>query len=65
MNTQITAYWASTKQATGLILVENGKITRTPPIWKKFVGQPASNILNWLQKQPGCIIQEVDGDEED
>lgn len=30
--------------------VKNGIIIETPPIVKKFKGQPLTNLINWLKK---------------
>jgi hypothetical protein len=46
-------YWASTTRATGAFQITNGRVSDAPPIWRTFLGQPASNLTRWLRRQPG------------
>lgn len=34
-----------------------GIIQVTPPIVRKFVGQPLDNLVRWMSKQPGFRMQ--------
>jgi hypothetical protein len=38
-----------------LVELENGIITDTMPVFRKFVGQPVGNLTNWLHKVFGAI----------
>jgi hypothetical protein len=37
----------------------NGIIVAAPPIVRKFIGQPATNLDRWLRKQPGFRSQKL------
>lgn len=42
--------WVSCKWATGMVKVgDDGIVTDTPPVWRKFIGQPLDNLLKWLK----------------
>jgi len=36
-----------------------GLIVAAPPIARKFIGQPAKNLDNWLRRQPGFHCQKL------
>jgi hypothetical protein len=36
-----------------------GIIVAAPPIVRKFIGQPATNLGRWLRKQPGFRCQKL------
>jgi len=58
----LTSWWLSTERMTVLVDVDDSDmVVRGPPIVRKFVGQPLTNLVRWLQKQPGFIGQEVYG----
>ena len=42
-------YWVSTERVTGQVNTRDGMIVFTPPIWRKFLGQPFQNLKNWLR----------------
>lgn len=44
-------WWVSTNKATGGVTVKDGKIVNVAHIWKRFHGQPFSNLCNWLAKR--------------
>ena len=47
----ITKLWVSSLKFTEQVDVADGEvILMTPPIWKKFVGQPLENLVGWLTK---------------
>lgn len=48
-------WWLSTERMTGHVRVRNGRVCadQCTPIWRKFVGQPLTNLVRWLRKQPG------------
>ena len=49
---KIKAYWISTSWATAYVEVDDREIiTSTAPVWKKFIGQPVSNLINWLSSK--------------
>jgi len=55
-------YFLSTTRMT--VLVETNreeKITSAPPITKKFIGQPISNLIYWMKKQPGFYMEILNG----
>jgi len=52
-------YWLSTKKITVGIEVRDGIVVHGPPIVRRFVGQPASNLRRWLTRQGGFRWQEV------
>lgn len=50
-------YWVSTVKVTGMVRVNHSMIIiLTPPIWRKFIGQPFSNLKNWLKN---CEIKKL------
>lgn len=43
--------WVSSPKFTGQVDVADGEvITMTPPVWRKFVGQPLENLVAWLSQ---------------
>jgi hypothetical protein len=46
-------YWLTTERMTVGVETENGRIIRTPPIIRKFQGQPIGNLVDWMRRQPG------------
>lgn len=54
----MTFLWMSTERMTVQVRVEDGVVVSTPPIVRKFVGQPIENLQRWLSKQPGYIEHE-------
>lgn len=52
-------FWYSTEKMTILVTVNNKIVTDAPPIAKKFINQPQSNLERWLNKQGGLVKQEL------
>lgn len=46
-------YWLTTERMTVAVLVRDTVVVTAPPIVRKFVGQPALNLIRWLARQPG------------
>lgn len=42
-------YWIDTGWACGGVIVCDDIIVESAPIFKRFIGQPVVNILNWNQ----------------
>ncbi len=50
----MSRWWLSTTRMTVLVECdEQDIITATPPIVRKFIGQPIDNLIAWMKKQPG------------
>lgn len=56
---QYTEYVLSSEAMTVGVTTKDGKIIETPPIAKKFIGQPLNNILDWMTKQGGLRVSVV------
>lgn len=55
-----TPWWLSTERMTICVDVDAaGIIVAAPPIARKFIGQPATNLGNWLRRQPGFRCQKL------
>jgi hypothetical protein len=55
-----TAWWLSTERMTVCVDVDARRIVvAAPPIARKFIGQPATNLGNWLRQQPGFRCQKL------
>ena len=49
-----TSWWLSTERMTVCVDVDAaGIIVAAPPIARKFIGQPSTNLGRWLRRQPG------------
>ena len=47
-------YWLSTNKMTVMVETDDKEIIKdSPPIVRKFIGQPINNLINWLKKQDG------------
>ena len=58
----MTDLWVSSYWATGLVVVdEEGIITDTAPVWKKFRGQSIEALTGWLKKKGQVDIVELKG----
>jgi hypothetical protein len=64
-------YWVSNTKFTGQVNTEGGGeatpngeiITLTPPVWKRFQGQPFPALIRWLGKVgTGGVMVEVLGE---
>jgi hypothetical protein len=53
-------YRVVTPFATALITVEDGIITRSAPIFRRFVGQPVENMANWSQVKAMDVLNVPD-----
>ena len=42
-------YWVSSSRGTCWVEVKDGTITNTANLWRKFIGQPFSNLTRWLR----------------
>lgn len=57
-------YWVSTLQATGRVVVDGAEqIVATPPIWRKFIGQPFRKLTGWLSRQGGLRVERLNENE--
>jgi len=36
------------------------RVVTAPPIIRRFVGQPWANLTDWLEKQPGYLLERTD-----
>lgn len=55
-------YYISTEKATAFVETnDNGYITLTAPIWKRFKGQHIDNLIRWL-KNPTVIEYKYNSD---
>ena len=53
-------YYISTPKFTCKVEVDNNKIVKAAPILSKFLGQPFTNLQNWLSiKFKNVIIKEI------
>lgn len=44
-----------------LVELENGIITDTMPVFRRFVGQPVGNLTGWIVKIFGsCLIKRIE-----
>jgi hypothetical protein len=50
-------YWIKTGWACGGVIVKDDVIIDAAPIFKRFIGQPIINILNWKQVNQWKYIQ--------
>ncbi len=48
----LTELWVSSPhKGTGYVGIDDNTIIRkTAPIWRRFIGQPLHNLVNWLAK---------------
>lgn len=52
----IVIYWLSTERMTVGVETENGIVTVSPPITRKFIGQPIDSLIRWMKKQSGFLM---------
>jgi len=45
--------WLSNSRMTVAVMVTDEQITDGPPIVRKFLGQPISNLIRWMKKYQG------------
>lgn len=54
------SWWLSTEKMTVCVDVDaRGIVVAAPPIARKFIGQPSTNLGRWLRKQPGFRCQKL------
>ena len=53
------SYYISTASWTACVETEDGKISTTPPLLKKFTGQPLANLVKWASGQRGYRFKEI------
>jgi hypothetical protein len=46
-------WWMSSEKMTVLVTCQDGIVVDGPPIVRKFVGQSASALYEWMSKQGG------------
>ena len=52
--------WVSSSWATGLVVIDDeGIITDTAPVWRKFRGQCIESLTKWLKKKSDVKIVEL------
>lgn len=44
-------WYVSSPSITGAVRVEDDLVVEAPPIFRKFIGQPAKNLGGWLRAQ--------------
>lgn len=49
----MTDWYVTTPRATGLVTTEEGRVTRTPPIWRWMIGKSWHACRTWLIAQGG------------
>jgi hypothetical protein len=54
------SWWLSTEKMTICVDVDSrGTIVAAPPIARKFIGQPSTNLGRWLRRQTGFRCQKL------
>ncbi len=46
-------FWFSTFRMTVWVRVRDGRVVDCAPVVRKFIGQPAKNLVNWLRQHGG------------
>lgn len=58
-------YYISTNRWTVAVDVIDGRILKSPPITRRFVGQPIGNLIGWAHKfgyvTVGCFPDDKEG----
>ena len=58
-------FWMSSQAMTIAVTTDDNKIiTKTPPIARKFIGQPLINLANWMNTQGYLRVEQMDIDED-
>lgn len=52
-------WYVSTSRFTAACKSEDGIITDSAPILRRFVGQPVRNLERWILNRLGGVIQEM------
>src|ERR1044072_5573063 len=55
-------WYCSTERMTFLVAVEDGVIVDGAPIVRKFIGQPAKNLGDWLRQQGAPTFRRISDD---
>jgi hypothetical protein len=56
----MTDLWISSSWATGLVVIDDeGIITDTAPVWKKFRGQAIESLTGWLKRKSEVKVVEL------
>ena len=54
------AYYLSSEMFTGRVETNSRMlVTDAAPVWYKFIGQPLSNLVDWLDSRGGLVIEEL------
>ena len=53
-----TTWWLSNRRMTVKVVVRDLKIVDAAPIVRKFIGQPFSNLVNWMTRIAPPLRQE-------
>ena len=52
-------WWVSTRRMTFGVLVVDGVVRDSAPIGRRFIGQPATNLGEWLRGQGGFRAERI------
>ena len=52
-------FLSSRKMTVGVHVDPKDRIVKAPPIVRKFVGQPLSNLTGWMQQQGDFRMEEI------
>ena len=56
-------FWLSSHKMTVRVVTNlSGKIVSTAPIVRRFINQPISNLLTWMSKQGGLLMEVLSED---
>ena len=56
------AYWLTCQMCTVSVETDdNNVITKTPPIARKFIGQPLADLKRWMAKYGGFRVEPIAG----
>ena len=56
----MTDLWVSCSVATGFVTIDDeGIITDTAPVWKRFRGQAIEALTSWLKKKSEVTVVEL------
>jgi hypothetical protein len=54
---QYTDYFLSSRAMTVGVTTKDGKIIEGPPIVRKFIGQPLTNLIGWMTKHGDLQVE--------
>lgn len=52
-------HWCSSRALTVIVRVQANRVVESPPITRKFIGQPFVNLLRWMNRQGGLTVQTI------